>query len=315
MKKIHESLLKKYSWYENWHDSKIHTSTHWGIFVLTALIVTSNIFLSTVTQNQTASVLLSMENESSIGSEIPELNKRIITLAKEIRKTSSEEEKNTLLKELKAITEERLSIVKKTIEKNPNQVIRNSLNRATLAKMPPEIMNMIEEKKQIKGKFEHIHIHYGDFDNGRIEDIFYITESGTKKKYRIHVEGNNFNALTDDEVKVDGIAFGDQLATETDSLIVLNAATPVNSRKVAAILINYPTKSLTFNATTVRETIFDTSDNYFKENSFDKWGLVGKNTEDGNGDVFGPYTITYDGTNCITSTIGTEAKAAAASAG
>lgn len=70
MKNIHASLVRKYPWYQKWHDFKGHTVIHWAVFCLTMLLL-SVIFLNvqagstnrTVTTAPTISIISPSDNE------------------------------------------------------------------------------------------------------------------------------------------------------------------------------------------------------------------------------------------------------------
>jgi len=217
------------------------------------------------------------------------------------------------------------------IKNNPQAVINNALPAWAVSQLPQNVISFVEQRKQIRGKFQYLDVHYGDFYTGTAANEFYVTESGTGKRYRVHLTGSP-QALTGDMVVIDGIILDDQIATTEKSIQVISspnrtrsstsAATPsllskiINAlgrkvanaqtttpipKKVAVIMFNWQNDTRTLSVSAAKGTVFtnsNSSNSFYKENSFGKIELVGKYQSDG--DVFGMVTVPYDNSNCST---------------
>jgi len=245
-------------------------------------------------------------------------------------------QKQAVAKRLGEYTKGRKDLVLQTIAKNPDAVLQNVFPSSQLANVPVDIQNLIEQKRQVRGKFEWIHIHLGDFDSGTIKDEFYVTDS-SGKRYGVHLNGYP-EALTDDEVTIDGVVLEDQIATTESSIRIISspnrkvsdsgspsilrkianffhitkaeAQTTTIQKKAAVIMFNWQNDTRTVYTQDAARSVYFTSatslNSYYKENSFDKLEFVGKNRPDG--DVFGPVTLPYDKVNCPYSTWSSDAE-------
>jgi thermitase len=73
MKKLHESLEQKYTWYKSWHENSSHVLAHWGTFIAIALIFTNLTFSSI----ELANAKLSADNNlASVASQQIKISKR-----------------------------------------------------------------------------------------------------------------------------------------------------------------------------------------------------------------------------------------------
>ncbi len=328
MKRLHQKLSEHSKHYAAWHNWQGHKAIHWAAFAVVALVVSIGIYsqlknaeletLKTYAQSTApVSYTHGTVEAATAGSEqqISEYTLKLLNISKAFKKASATE-KASLLVELTTLAKNRQALLSELMKSNPKASLNQGLNTTLRAQLPLEIRSLIEERKIVRGKFEALHIHFGEFDRGHIEDFYYVTESGTGKKFQVFLPQNEAHALTDDTVSIQGLALGEILSTDTNSVTVLSeAVVPSNLRKVAALLVNFPTITFSSTPDVIRTNIFDIADNYYRENSFGKWGFVGKYTEDGSGDVFGPYNIAFSGSSCDTATIQSQAKAAAVASG
>lgn len=220
----------------------------------------------------------------------------------------------------------RKKAVLETMKTNPKIVLENAVPAWAISQMPSDVLNLVEQRRQISGKFEWIHIDY-DLAIGKSEDEFYIIENGTNKRYEINIEGEP-QTLTDDTVTVDGVVLDDQIATTENLIQVISSAnkgpvsadrsllqkiadifrlssaeaqTPTTTpKKVAVIMFNWLDDTRTpWTADQAKGAYFTNSNSanaYYKENSFNKIELIGKYNIDG--DVFGWITIPYNNDGC-----------------
>ncbi len=239
--------------------------------------------------------------------------------------------KSAIAQRLAEYVKMRREVVLQTMKTDPEKVFRNALPASALSGVSGDVLNLVEQRRQVRGKFEYLHIHWGDFETGTSEDQFHLTENGTNKRYRVYVKGIP-QVVTDDIVTIDGVILDDQIATVDTSIVfnsrsatlptadkklsalekvvnfshslvtVANAQTAVVQKKIAVIMYNWQNDTRTpWTEATARDLIFATatsSNGYYKENSFGKMELTGKYRADG--DVFGWVTIPYNNTNCNT---------------
>ncbi len=306
--------------YAAYHKHVHYIKFQWAILVLAGILITGMVVNRIVNDpnSYTAGVSThAASNTPTTGgdfSQLPELTRQLLEVARQLRKAAPED-RTAILEELRSVAQERRELMSQAIKENPRTALNNGLNASLRAQMPTDIRLLIEEKKTVKGKFEWIHEDYQD-QNKSVEK-FYITETGTNKRYQVEFSENGFpKAATDSVITVTGLALDEQLAADAGTVqVVVAASVATNTKKIASFLINFSTKTNSLSAATIRQSVYDFADNYYQENSFGKWGIVGKNSEDGSADVFGPYTIAFDGLTCDTATIQSQTKTAAAAAG
>ncbi len=352
MKNIHDKLMEKGGWYATFHQHSKAQLFQWlilGVVVLgLGFLIYQRVTLDDGKTNglSTQAALERTPNGGPDLAPLPELTRNLLNLVQQYRKASVEDRPG-MLAELRSLAKSRSELMQSAIQRDPRVALNNGINVSLNARVPEEVKSLVESRRTVKGKFEYIHVHYGEFDNGEAEDFYYVKEN-SGKRYQIYIPEDDVEALTDDTVEVTGVVLNDKIASTKGAVKIVSSANksksaalphsheswtsslaealhtktheadaqtlPVNVRKAAAFIINFPTHSNTLSTSTVRAGIFDTADNYYRENSFGKWGFVGKNTEDGSSDVF-TVSISFDGATCDTSTISSQAKSAAAAQG
>lgn len=332
MGKIHSRIQDTTSSYSSWHRLKSDHHLHWLVFILMVSVL-SLLIISREQQSDYVNIkFLNIASAKTVRitsnidvAKMPELTKEMLNLAKSLRQAEASE-KSALLERLKVVAQSRRDLLLSVISSNPKAAHLSAVNNSLRAQMPLEIRSLIEQKATLRGAFEHLHIHWGDFGTGEPEDQFFVVEEGTNKRYRVYLNGDP-NVLTDDIVEIDGLALGDQLAAEAKDikfignkpkpevakkvslldkikdffhLPVADAATTVTKKKVAVIMINWQNDTRTpYTEDQIRGRFFTSSTSanaYYKENSFGWTELIGSSRPDG--DVFGWITVPYDNTNC-----------------
>ncbi len=264
---------------------------------------------------------------------IEDYNVVILNLVNEV-KLAPANKKPVAAKRINEYVLLRKDLVLDKMKNDPDYVLSNTLSSNVVKGGSADAIKNLEERKKVSGKFEYLVVHYGDYDTGFSVDEFYLTEEKTNKRYKVYMKGEP-NLMTDDLVTIDGVVLDDNIATSENlinlisspnrskgvsvnqkdsklekffskisSLFKLNKAeaqttTPVK-KKLAVILINWQNDTRTsFTVDSARATIFTNPNSaraYYRENSFGKMDLVGKNNTDG--DVYGYVTIPYDNTSC-----------------
>lgn len=345
MKKIHNSLLKNSKYYFEWHNSPKSDKAHWTILFLVAAVFVLMVFSSftsylKMSNSMMASAISAKNNfvppglvdkddlenitrPPALG--LGEYNIELLNLVTDL-KESPAENKSASAKRISEYAKMRKDTVLRKMKEDPEAVLRGALPESALRNIPDEALSNIEKRRKVSGKFEYVHIHYGDFDQGTTVEEFYVVESGTNKRYQVLMKGEP-KSLTDDLVSIDGAVLDDYIAT-TDENIQINSsanrqasaaqdnkflariqrvlginkleAQAVNQRKTAVIMFNWQNDTrTTLTESSARSAVFtaaNSANSYFKENSFNKIELVGKLGLDG--DVFGWVTIPYDNVNC-----------------
>ncbi len=322
MGKLHNDLMGKGGVYAKWHQQKYQQFIQWLVLILVAAVI--------------GMLLIDRANKGSYGvqseaagevqgsddnfSQLPELTRQMLDLAREIRHASPEE-KSALLEQLRALAQSRQSLFSQAITQNPRAALNNTLNASLRAQMPAEIRSLVEEKKTVRGKYSHL-IFEND-ETGISKEELSVKEQGTGKRYMVSIAGNNSSALSDDSVSITGVVLGDTMATTTQDVQVIAAAdvTPTTVKKLAVIMVNFADDpSQPWTKEQVRGYVFTGSgsvSNFWKENSFGQWAIEGRdNTGGAIGDIYGWYNLSMLKANCdSTSTMQSQADAAVVAAG
>lgn len=226
----------------------------------------------------------------------------ILNIVNELKQVPSAK-KQAIAARLAEFARMRKDVVLREMKNNPQAVIDNALPSAAVSQLPPEVLNLIEQRRQIQGRFEYLQS--DNFDTGQSVDEFYVTEKTTGKRYQIHFANKDIpEAKTDDLVVISGVQIEADIAAMTSDVQVLTTAalTATVSKKVAVIMFNWQNDTrTTFTESSARDTFFtgsNSANSYYREISFGQLELVGKLRADG--DVFGWITIPYDNTNCAT---------------
>lgn len=170
-----------------------------------------------------------------------------------------------------------------------------------LALLGPAVANA-SESVTVEGTLKVVHFDYLAADS----TDEYVLESPSGNTVPLHFSGRPPKLPPNAKLRVRGQRTGSSVTVaSTDSSDVTVLAEPSTSaitgqKKVAVIVFNWQgDQRKPFTPAQVRETIFtngDSTNSYYKEQSFGQVGLTGKTRADG--DVFGWYTISNDYTDC-----------------
>lgn len=241
-----------------------------------------------------------------------------------------------LLTDLLTVAAERQQRLATLIEDHPGEILKLALPDALRAEMPPEVKAYLEQRLELEGTLEVLHVDYKD---PKQSHYVYLLKTEFGERYSLHFAAHPPAFLTGARVRVHGLAlFGAKArdAGETQGAMALEdgttsvetlelnnsgsgttsssatttAALPntLGGQQTLVILVNFqdnPTQPYT--AADAQNTVFGITSNFFLENSYQQSWL--------SGDVVGWFTIASSSTACDTNTIATQAQSAASAAG
>ena len=311
------------------------TSTLLSLVLLYAISISSIYEERNLLANVIASEQISDDNITIPPfTRIEDYNVAILNLVNEV-KLAPANKKSIAAKRINDYVLLRRDLLLDKMKNDPDSVLNGALSSNTVKAGSADAVKNLEERKKISGKFEYLVIHYGDYETGFSLDEFYLIEEKTNKRYKVYMKGEP-DVMTDDFVTIDGVVLDDSIATNKDLINVVSSPNRNNKvsffdedsskikqlfskigdlffvdkaeaqtsttvkKKLAVILINWQNDTRTsFTIDSARATVFTNSNSaraYYRENSFGKMDLIGKNNVDG--DVYGYVTIPYDNVSC-----------------
>jgi len=316
---IHNFLARRFAWYDRWHQqSHVHVF-HWVIFIMVAIstgtVVTLQVFINNNTlysgSSQTSSVIMGVAGTlPEIVEDIPaferlkEISQLTASLLTSVRQYDRVPlaQRADIATTIQLIAQERAVHMKILLEEDPEAFLRTAISPEVRQGLPESIKDFVEEKKKVRGQLELLHVDYFEEDHSEFE--MYMSENNVyDRTWRVYTPAHDENSFqTGDQVEIDAYALGsDLVAYESDvQILATTQTTPDVEYKTAVIMFNWQNDTRTsVTADAIRRDVFTASNSvnsYYKESSFGKFGLTGKNRQDG--DVFGMVTIPYDNTNC-----------------
>jgi hypothetical protein len=153
----------------------------------------------------------------------------------------------------------------------------------------------IEEEAQVEGDLEVL---YEDRDVGSRTLYFLQTASG---RLSLHFAANPPALLTGTRVRAKGVQVGAALALPNT----------LGGQKTLVILVNFQDKATQSYTVAYAQGVFNTTSNFYLENSFQQTWLTGVMDSGQAADVRGWYTIALSSTVCDTFTLASQARSAA----
>jgi hypothetical protein len=209
-----------------------------------------------------------------------------------------------------SVAKSRFALMSKLAETDPQAVLDNALNDDTLARVPTNARKYFESRETLSGELEVVA--ECEEHDGRIHR--YLIKEG--RKFELAPAGTVDEQLTSGrEVELNGVLIGDRAVFEGGQLKTVGSEQTTSSlsnttgeKRVLVVLVNFQDKATQpFTVDQARNVTFNTTSNYFYENSYGQTWLTG--------DVYGWYTIPVSSTVCDKNAIATYAKQAAANAG
>jgi len=235
--------------------------------------------------------------------------------------------------EMRDTAAERADLLAGLIADHPAEVLRLALPARLRARMPAEVQALLEERVEIEGELEVLHIDMPDPAQSRFA-YFLTTELG--ERFSLHFAKGAPKFLTGAKISVDGLLLPRSAPDtgETDGAMAVESgetnveylggdggsstgetSTPpilpntFGEQRTLVIMVNFQDKPTEqpWTAQQVSDVVFGTTDSFFRENSWEQTWLAG--------DHYGWYTIALDSTVCSATTIAEYANAAAAASG
>ncbi|MDC7708640.1 NEW3 domain-containing protein [Vogesella indigofera] len=163
---------------------------------------------------------------------------------------------------------------------------------------------------ELEGELEVLH--EDDFKNKKSRTRHFLN-SKSGERYELKAKGRFPHLLSGSKIRVKGTQDGNQLALDSSGgtnlqVLAQPSLTRMGAQKTAVFLVTYqdnPVQPMT--ASAVQDLLFNTVNNFYRENSYQQAWLSGT--------VFGWYTIPVPSSNCDVYAISNAAKNAALAAG
>jgi hypothetical protein len=216
-------------------------------------------------------------------------------------------EQAQLLRELLTVARERQELLTVLIKDEPAEVLRVAIPADLRASLPAAVQALLEEEIGVEGELEVLH---EDRDVG--SRYLYFLKAAGNKRFSLHFATEPPTLLSGSYVRVTGSRIEETLAlgSGSNSVQELAAALPnaLGAQHTLVMLVNFsdnPTQPYT--PEYAQSVVFGTTSQFYLENSFGQAWLTG--------DVVGWFTIALSSAGCDTSTLATQAQAAAVAAG
>jgi hypothetical protein len=228
-------------------------------------------------------------------------------------------ERSKRLRRLRRVAAERQLLLGDLVAQDPGAVLASAVPTEFRSGLPRAVRRLVEEHVDVQGTLEVLvqmeqHVHPSGVDHSPFGAVAYLhfLDIAGGKRLQLHFAGEAPELETGTFVRVHGVRVDQAVAVDTATVEVAALKTvsgnPFGARPTAVLLVNFqdkPTQPYTLDY--ARNVVFQTTSNFFYENSYGQTWLVG--------DVFGWYTLPLKSTDCNSSAIASYAKSAATAAG
>ncbi len=316
MKDVHRDLMNQSDSYASWHKDPRHKWVHW---LLLLVVVFGSIFAFTraleglkfaeMNDGNTvvAAAFASMATNKQIN-DTRRFSEQLIDLNEQRFSASGNTNVDV---QMRNIALQRQQNIRDLLKKGKVDEVRSlALSQDQRSDLPPSVQSFVEKTQTIEGTYSHIH---GDNMDAGTETHFFSINANNNDYQLYYSNDKDRPAIsTGSTVSVEGIVFADEdivvdnEADNTDVDVEFMADTDgaTQHKKIAVIAFNFqnqPTQQ-PFTLADMKTAIFtapDSANQFFYDNSYGEWDLVGHVNTDG--DVFGWYTIPLNsGTGCET---------------
>src|SRR5258706_8788697 len=229
-------------------------------------------------------------------------------------------ERSARLVQLRSLAAERQQLLSSLIQTSPGEVLRVAIPGHIAATLPASIQRSVEQETDTQGQLE---VMYEDGKNSAT--LHHFVKTGNQRLELKFAANAPTNLLTGATVHVHGTRIGGALALSSGSTPSTGGSTSSNTsfqvvqaaplpntfgaQNTLVILVNFQDNpgSQPVTVASVQSTAFTQTSDFYLENSDQQTSLTG--------DVAGWFTVAVNSTNCDTSTIAADAKAAAQAAG
>lgn len=237
--------------------------------------------------------------------QLRKINNEIQKISNELKKNSSSLSKIQQSKKLINLLAERKKYLISVIRRNPNKALYTVFSpkqREELLKFVPT--KCIETPITVTGKLKIIHADSSDKKSSKTE---YLLIKPDRDKLILHLTNRNYLLLIsgktikvngykiDKEVLIDNKNGKNMVEQSSSKLDQKKLADSIGEQNVVTLMINYRnTSQPQITKDQLKDIIFTKTNNYYKENSYQKTSLKG--------DIYGLYTIDVD-QSCDTQTL------------
>ena len=225
-----------------------------------------------------------------------------------------------VVQELGSAVAERQENMRRLVSEDPSSFLAASLPDGVRTLLPARLQRLMERPVTLQGELEVT------IEDGYNDSRLYYNLLSSANRIALHFSEAPPELQTGDEVQIDGVQLGSDVAVNTAGLTVVaggfkpelktqfqaQAVTPLpntfGAQKTLVMLVNFQDNtSQPFTPSAAQSMTFTTASNFWLENSFQQTWLTG--------DVAGWYTLPITSTACNTSSIQTYAQQAAQNAG
>lgn len=234
---------------------------------------------------QTAGAVEEVQNENL---KLLQLNSQLVQAAPA--------QKGKILAGMKSVATVRKSRLKVLLDKNSKEAERMLLPKEISVTLPAELQSSLEQPVTANGTLEILAI--DDFSKKEAANKYFLRTAA--ERFSLYPTGD-FKIKAGTDLKISGTALDDKIVFEPDKTQVSNVlGETTGDQKVIVLMVNFQDNpSQPFDAATAATRVFTSTNNYYKEVSFNKASL--------SGDVVGWYTMpiaqTCDGDTILTNAI------------
>jgi len=236
----------------------------------------------------------------------------------------------TLAQQMRDAAAKRADLLADLIADNPAEVLRLELPARLQARMPADVQAMLEQRVEIEGRLEILHV---DADDPAQDRHLYALVTDLGERFSLHFAAGAPELVTGTQVNVRGLLLprpakkdGEPdgalaIASSDSDLEVLalggtTSGTPSSGltntfgeQRTVVLLVNFQDNpsNKPWTTTDVSSLVNGTVSDFFEENSYQQSWL--------NADVFGWYTLPLNSTSCVIGDISLAAQQAATNAG
>lgn len=280
-----------------------------GVVILYILFA-SIVYINKQTNRSVQKVQITQKNSSNTNSKqsqasLEEIEKakkeainqtiKLIQLNQDYKKNTGE--KNAILTELRNQAQIRKKSLIHLIDKAPESFLKIAISKELKQDFPPEINIDLEEKTQVFGSINKLHI--DNFQNNSSHDLYSI-KTNENNNLEVVLVNNNLSLENNDNVsiqgtKIDNVLVAEQIINSKQASLsktsnVLGIKTP---QKVAVVLVNFFDNLPLFEPDFIKRVMFTNPDSvkqYYLENTYNRLSLEG--------DVYGWYKLDT-GSSCV----------------
>ena len=266
------------------------------LFLLIAIPLT--VILATQAREPTSRAQETVKSQmAGAAEEAQNENLRLLQLNSQLAQAAPAQ-KGKILAGMKSVATIRKSRLKALLDKNPKEAERMLLPKEITATLPAELQSSLEQPVTAKGTLEILAI--DDFPKKEADNEYFLRTAA--ERFSLYPTGD-FKIKAGTDIKISGTALDDKIVFEPDKTQVSNVlGETTGDQKVVVLMVNFQNNtSQPFDAATASTRVFTSTNNYYKEVSFNKASL--------SGDVVGWYTMpinqTCDYNTLLTNAIAT----------